>query len=108
MRYGMVTECLERVWGTEEQPGGGDDGGAVLYDGLLQQLEARLLRLHRLMLDLDVSRLPLAGLQRQPGPRPLGHVTYLPFEVRGSRPPCQGSCPCRGCRPFCCYSLQPD
>ena len=82
IRYGMIADCLERLWGTPERPAGGGGGDALLYDGLLQQLEGRLLRLHRLMLDLGLSSLPPSSDPGTASPSTLGRVTYLPCQVR--------------------------
>lgn len=86
VRYGMLVQCFERLWGTAGAAHD-EDTTDVLYDGLLQQLEARMLRLHRLMLDLGVSRLPADGVLRppcDPVSQILGRVTCLPCEVRTS------------------------
>eukprot|EP00892_Ulva_mutabilis_P012180 jgi/Ulvmu1/9334/UM050_0084.1 len=83
VRYSMVTACLERLWGTVEAPPRDTEDGELLYDGLLQQLEDRLLRVHRLMLELGVATLPpaaAAGPRASAGAPPpaFGLVTYVP------------------------------
>jgi len=84
VRYDMVTQCLERLWGFVGAERPADDGEPLLYDGLLQQLEDRMMRVHRLMLELGVSTLPPAGPRASGGAvsrASFGFVTYIPCQV---------------------------